>query len=87
MLALDAIEPVAVLVTGGGEQVVNTAGVGDDLQDRAAVIGVEALARAGAELVDPHACVHRREMLVEVGGVESPEVGRLLSARIGDANV
>ena len=38
MIALDPVEPVAMLVARGGQQVVDAAGVGDQLQDRAAVV-------------------------------------------------
>src|SRR6266851_3738455 len=84
MIALDAIEPVAVLVAGSGQQVVDATGIGDELQDRATMIGVEGFSGSGAEFVDPNAGVHRREMLVEIGGVEGPEIRRLLAGRVGD---
>ena len=54
----------------------------DELQDRPTPVGVKAFALHRAEPVHPDPGMGSGEMLIDVFGVESPEVGRLLAAGI-----
>ena len=82
MRAGDSIEPISMLVTRSGEKVVDTTGIGNHLEDRSAIVGMEALARNRTELVDPDARVHRRQVLVHVLRAERPKISALAAARI-----
>ena len=71
-----------MLVTRGGEKVVDTTGIGNHLEDRLAIVGMEALARDRTELVDPDAGVHRRQVLVHILRAKRPKISALAAARI-----
>ena len=59
-------------------------GIGDQLQDRSAVVAVKAFAGSRTEAVDPDAGVHRGQMLVDILGIECPEIRTLAPTWIGD---
>ncbi len=65
----------------------DTAGIGDQLQDRPPIIGVKRFTGLRTQLVDPDPGVHGGKMLVEIAGIEGPEIRGLLAQRIGDPEI
>jgi hypothetical protein len=78
---------VAVGIAGGSQDVVHSDGVGDDVDDRLAVVGEEALSLPDPQRVDAPPRVARAEELGDVGSVEGDEVPHLLPVRLEDRHL